>query len=102
MIDRNTAAVSVFQAGFELERDRRDVRRAALGAAGPPRHRSAATAESGYYIDIVRGRFARLSWTLRAVFGKCSFFVTQLFHADQQRLFALNLLRQHVNKYFRF
>ena len=34
MIDRNTAAVSVFQAGFELERDRRDVRRAAAGPGG--------------------------------------------------------------------
>ena len=88
MIDRNTAAVSVFQAGFELERDRRDVRRAALGAAGPPRHRSAATAESGYYIDMIWHKNPRLRRTLRAVKAKCSFSVSKCPRSAEQRLFA--------------
>ena len=85
MIDRNTAAVSVFQAGFEATREL-EVR--PQGRVGTSSCRSAGTAWSGYYIDMIWQKNPRLRRTLRAVFEKCAFSVTQLFHADQQRLFA--------------
>ena len=99
MIDRNTAAVGVFQAGFEATREL-EVR--PQDRVGPPPCRFAATAWSGYYFDIVRRRLGVVSRTLRAVIGKCSLFVTQFRQCVEQRLFALNLLRQRVNNYFRF
>ena len=99
MIDRNTAAVSVFQAGFEATREL-EVR--PQGRAGTSPCRSAATAWSGYLFDIVRMRFAGLSWTLGEENWICSFSVTQFLKCAEQRLFALNLLRQRVSKYFRF
>ena len=85
MIDRNTAAVSVFQGGFEVTREL-EVR--PQGRVGPSPCRSTATAWSGYYTGIVRRRFAGVSMTLRAVIEECALCVTQFRQCAEQRLFA--------------
>ena len=85
MIDRNTAAVGVFQAGFEATREL-EVR--PQDRVGPPPCRFAATAWSGYYIDMILHKNPRLRRTLRAVKAKCSFSVSKCPRSAEQRLFA--------------